>query len=252
MGFNDTNIRWTDKTWNPVHGCSKTSEGCKNCYAERVSRRFGNTDEPWTVHNAERNVQVKDHYLSDRLHEPNWVFVNSMSDMFHERVPDAFVSDVYDALRNMPECAFQILSKHGADNGRGIPHPPDNVMLGVSCESPRRRYRLDWLREQPAAVKFVSFEPLVECIPDVDLTGIDWAIIGGESGPNYRPMDPAWARNLIRACRRDDVAVFFKQHSDKKTEARQKIAFQSDEERRIEEFPDLPAGVLEAPRKHLS
>lgn len=251
MGFNDTNIRWTDKTWNPVHGCSKTSEGCKNCYAERVSRKFGNTDEPWTIHNAERNVQLKDHYLGDRLHEANWVFVNSMSDLFHERVPDGFVGDVYDALREMPECAFQILSKHGPDNGREIPHPPDNVMLGVSCESERRTYRLDWLREQPATVKFVSFEPLVECIPDVDLSGIDWAIIGGESGPDYRPMDPAWARNLIRACRRENVSVFFKQHSDRQTEQRETIEYRG-EQQRIEEFPETPTDVLPMPRKHLA
>lgn len=250
MGFNDTNIRWTDKTWNPVHGCSKTSEGCKNCYAERVSRKFGNTDAAWTVHNAERNVQLKEHYLSDRLREPNWCFVNSMSDLYHERVPDDFVGEVYGAISDMDESAFQILSKHGPDQERDIPHPPDNVMLGVSCESPRRRYRLDWLREQPAETKFVSFEPLVECIPEVDLSGIDWAIIGGESGEGHRPMEPAWARNLIRACRRQDVAVFFKQHSDYKTEQRQTIEFNG-EQQRFEEFPDLPSGVLPAPQKHM-
>lgn len=249
MGFNDTNIRWTDKTWNPVHGCSKTSEGCKHCYAERVSRKFGNTEHDWTIHNAEQNVQIKDHYLNDRLDEPNWVFVNSMSDLFHERVPDEFVVDVYDALRDMDSSAFQILSKHGPDNEHDIPHPPDNVMLGVSVESPRRRYRLDWLREQPATVKFVSFEPLVECIPDVDLSGIDWAIIGGESGQNHRPMPPAWARNIIRACERQGVAVFFKQHSDKQTEARQTIEYQGSEQR-IEEFPETPPGVVDQPRKH--
>ena len=251
MGFNDTNIRWTDKTWNPVHGCSKTSEGCANCYAERVSRKFGNTDNPWTVEHAAENIQIKEHYLNDRLHEPNWVFVNSMSDLYHDRVPDSFITSVYDALREMPECAFQILSKHGADTERDIPHPPDNVMLGVSCESPGRRYRLDWLREQPAMTKFVSFEPLVECIPGVDLTGIDWAIIGGESGPDHRPMDPGWARNLLRSCKRQDVAVFFKQHSDFKTETRQTIEYHG-KTRRFEEFPELPAGVLPKPKKHLN
>jgi len=249
MGFNDTNIRWTDKTWNPVHGCSKTSEGCKNCYAERVSRKFGNTDEPWTVHNAERNVQVKDYYLSDRLGKPAWCFVNSMSDLFHEQVPDSFVQEVYDAIRGMDESAFQVLSKHGPDSDREIPHPPDNVMLGVSVESQRRRYRIDWLRDQPAYTKFISFEPLVECIPDVDLSGIDWAIIGGESGPDHRPMDPAWARNLIRSCRRQGVCVFFKQHSDRQTETRQTIEYDG-KERRFEEFPEMPSGVVDFPVKH--
>ena len=251
MGFNDTNIRWTDKTWNPVHGCSKTSEGCKNCYAERVSRKFGNTNKPWTVNNAETNIQIKERYLSDRLHEPNWVFVNSMSDLFHPVVSDEFIQSVYDACRDMSESAFQVLSKHGPDNGREIPEPPKNVMLGVSVESPRRTYRIDWLRDQHAETRFISFEPLVECIPDVDLTGIDWAIIGGESGPNHREMSPAWARNLIRSCKRQGVSVFFKQHSDFKTETRQTIEFQGIE-RRFEEFPTMPDGVLPKPRKHLN
>lgn len=237
-------------TWNPVHGCSKTSEGCKYCYAERVSRKFGNTEYAWTVHNAEQNVQLKPKYLSDRLSQPQWVFVNSMSDLYHDKVDDEFIVDVYDSIMDMEQSSFQILSKHGADTERDIPHPPDNVMLGVSVESPRRTYRIEWLQDQPAVTKFVSFEPLVECIPDVDLDGIDWAIIGGESGPERREMDPAWARNLIRACRRQDVDVFFKQHSSRKSETKQTIEYQG-KERRIEEFPDLPTGVLPKPRKHL-
>ena len=252
MGFNDTNIRWTDSTWNPVHGCCKSgSPGCANCYAERVSRKFGNTDKPWLPENATENVQLKDHYLSDRLGEPKWCFVNSMSDLFHSEVPNSFVSSVFDVLRDMDKCAFQILSKHGPDNEREIPHPPDNVMVGVSVGHPEWRYRIDWLRDQPAATKFVSFEPLVDCIPDVDLSGIDWAIIGGESGPKHRPMKSAWARNLIRACRRQDVAVFFKQHSDRQTETRQTIEYRG-EKRRIEEFPETPAGVIPKPQKHMT
>lgn len=251
MSFNDTDIRWTDKTHNAVHGCSKTSEGCKNCYAERVSHKFNHTDDPWTVQNAESNITLKPHFLDDRLDKPAWVFVNSMSDMYHELVPDDFIQDYYDLCRDMSDTAFQILTKHGADTNREIPHPPDNVMVGVSVESPRRRYRLDWLRDQPAVTKFVSFEPLVEEIDTVDLTGIDWAIIGGESGPDYRPMAVEWARSLIHECWQQDVAVFFKQHSDYRTETRQTIEMDG-EERRIEEFPDLPVGVLPKPRKHIS
>lgn len=157
-------------------------------------------------------------------------------------------------FREMPESAFQVLTKHGADNERTIPEPPENVMLGVSVESQRRRYRIEWLREQPAATKFVSFEPLVECIPDVDLTGIDWAIIGGESGENRRAMNPAWARNLVRACRRQDVAVFFKQHSGRRPEENVVLAYPNpdSEPQRFEEFPELPDGVLPKPRKHLA
>jgi len=254
MGFNDTNIRWCDKSWNPSHGCSRSgSPACANCYAERVSRRFGNTDKPWLDTYAEDNVQLKEHYLSDRLGEPSWVFVNSMSDLYHEQVPDEFIHKVYDAIRDMDDSAFQVLTKHGPDNEREIPHPPDNVMLGVSVGHPDWRYRIDWLREQPAETKFVSLEPLVECIPDVDLSAIDWAIIGGESGPNHREMKPAWARNLIRACRRQDTAVFFKQHSDRQTETRQTIEYpKGNEKQRIEEFPDLPNGILPKPRKHIT
>lgn len=253
MGFNDTNIRWTDKTWNPVHGCSKTSEGCKNCYAERVSRKFGNTEKAWTVENAGENVQLKDHYLSDTVREPSWVFVNSMSDLYHAAVPDAFILHVYEAIADMENSAFQILSKHGPDADRELwhKHPPENVMLGVSVESPRRKYRLDWLRDQPAETRFVSFEPLVERIDDVDLSGIDWAIIGGESGPDYREMKPEWAHKLIVECRKQDVAVFFKQHSDFKTETRKTIEYHGIE-KRIEQFPELPNGILPKPRKHIS
>jgi len=255
MGFNDTDIRWTGKTWNPVHGCSKSgSPGCANCYAERVSRKFGNTDKPWLDSNATENVTTKDYYLDDRLGEPSWVFVNSMSDLYHPEVPDSFIVDVYNAIRDMDDSAFQVLSKHGPDNERAIPHPPDNVMLGVSVGHPDWRYRIDWLRDQPAQTKFVSFEPLVECIPDVDLSGIDWAIIGGESGPDYREMDPAWARNLIRSCRRQDVAVFFKQQSSYKSESDQAISYPNSHsaKQRFEEFPDLPTGILPKPRKHFA
>ena len=120
-------------------------------------------------------------------------------------------------------------------------------MVGVSVGHPEWRYRIDWLRDQPAMTRFVSFEPLVHPIEDVDLSGIDWAIIGGESGPDHRPMEPGWARSLVETCREQDVAVFFKQHSDYKTETRQTL-----DGERIEEFPDLPVGVLPKPQKHVS
>lgn len=247
MGFNETNIRWTDRTWNPVHGCSKSgSPGCANCYAERVSRKFGNTDRPWLPEHAAANVQLKPEYLSDRVGHPSWVFVNSMSDLFHPRVPDGFVSDAFAAMADMPDSAFQVLTKHGADNERAILHPPDNVMVGVSVGHPELRYRIDWLREQPVATRFVSFEPLVHPIEDVDLSGVDWAIIGGESGPDYREMNPAWARSLVDTCHEQDVPVFFKQHSDRHTEARQTLGGE-----RIEEWPDMPNGVLPRPQKHM-
>lgn len=254
MSWNGTNIRWTDESWNPVHGCSKVSEGCRNCYAERVSHRFENTELEWTIENAEANVQVKPHKLNelDSLPDACWVFVNSMSDLFHPIVTDEFIERVLRKIRMHPSSCFQILTKHGPATDRSVPELPENAILGVSVESPRRRDRLEWLRDQPATTRFVSFEPLVECIPDVDLEGIDWAIVGGESGPVRREMSSAWARNLVRACQRQDVAVFFKQHSGPRPES--DIELDMDDgrgSRRIEEFPALPGGVVPAPREFL-
>jgi protein gp37 len=248
--MNDSDIRWTDRTWNPVHGCSKTSEGCAHCYAERVSRRFGHTDEPWTGEHAAENVTLKPSKLDERLSDSAWVFVNSMSDLFHTEVPHAFIVAVFEACREMSQSAFQVLTKHGPDDGRESPHPPDNVMLGVSVESQAREYRIDWLREQPAVTRFVSFEPLVEDVTPVDLAGIDWAIIGGESHPGddaRREMDPEWARALVDECRTQDVAVFFKQHSGPRPESDTRLLVDGVRQR-IEEFPALPDGVVPAPR----
>lgn len=249
MAFSDTNIRWCDKVLNAIHGCSKTSEGCRYCYAERVSHRFGHTEEAWTVANTDANITLKPGKLDARLSSPAWVFVNSMSDLLHEAVPAEFVADHFNAFRDMPESAFLVLTKHGPDQGRPLPAaPPENLLLGVSVESPRRKYRIDWLRQQPATTRFVSFEPVVECIPgtDLDLSGIDWAIIGGESGHERREMSPAWARNLVRSCRRQDVAVFFKQHSGPHPEGNVKLDM-GDGPKRIEEFPDVPEPVNPAP-----
>lgn len=252
VSFTKTNIRWTDYTWNPVHGCSKTSEGCRNCYAERVSHKFEHTSKPWVRQNAESNIQLRENYLDDRIPETAWAFVNSMSDLYHELVPDEFVEEVYGAIRDMPESAFQILTKHGADQDRDIPYSaPDNAMVGVSVENADRTYRIDWLRRQPAQTRFISFEPLVGPIEGIDLSDIDWAIIGGESGPQRREMDPGWARWIIRECREQDVAVFFKQHSAFRSEEGQTIRVDG-EEQRIEEFPDLVDGVLPRPRKHIN
>lgn len=299
MPFNKTKIRWCDRNHNAVWGCSKSgSPGCAQCFAERVSTKFGHTEKPWLDAYAEENITIKRDYLDDQLGKPAWVFVNSMSDMYHPLVPDDFVFDYYDRVcSRLDDSAFLILTKHGTDdrvcnrcgraypfgteacescdgtplvtrsesitsagsaddeydpaNARAIGHPPDNVMLGVSVGHPAWRYRIDWLRDQPAATTFVSFEPLVAEIDSVDLSGIDWAIIGGESGPNYRVMEPAWARSLIHSCWAQDTAVFFKQHSDVKTETRQTIRMDG-ENRRIEEFPDLPVGVLPKPQKHIS
>lgn len=259
--LNETGIRWTDVTWNPVHGCSKTSEGCKNCYAAALSyERRGWTDKPWTIQNAAENVSTKPERLQGANspaalpEDGRWVFVNSMSDLLHEQVSPAFVGDVLGVCAEQPSSAFQILSKHGPDDGRDMLPCPKNVMLGVSVESSLRTYRLDWLRKQPAQTKFVSFEPLVEPIRNPDLSGIDWAIIGGETGDAEarREMDPAWARDLVDVCREQDVAPFFKQHSGARPEGDVELALtDGGEPRRIEEFPELPEGVVPAPQEFI-
>lgn len=248
MPFNDTNIRWTDKNHNPVHGCSKTgSPACANCYAERVSRKFGNTEKPWLKKYASENVQIKESYLNDTLRQPSWVFVNSMSDLFHAEVPEPFVRKLWSQYGELDSSAFQVLTKHGPDNDRDVPEPPANVMLGTSVGHPEWLYRLDWLREQPATIKFVSFEPLVHPMGDVNLSGLDWIIIGGESGPEYRDMNAEWAWELIEQAREANVPVFFKQMADHRTETRQTL-----DGERIEEWPELPNGILPKPRKHIN
>jgi len=255
VSFTETDIRWTDKNHNPVHGCARSgSPGCAHCYAERISRRFGHTEQAWTPANATENIQLKPAYLEDRLGDPCWVFANSMGDLLHPQVPDEFRDRLYAAYSEMPRSAFQILTKHGADHDRDAGHPPDNVMLGVSVGHPDWRGRIDWLRSQPAATRFVSFEPLVQRIPEVDLTGVDWAIIGGESHPDpseRREMDPDWARRLVESCHRQGVAVFFKQHSGPRPEMNIRLDM-GDGPERIEEFPTLPDGVQPAPRAFLA
>jgi protein gp37 len=215
-------IEWTEATWNPVTGCSKVSPGCAHCYAETLSKRFGTTAKPWTPANASENVVV--HY--DRLDQPNrWrrprvIFVNSMSDLFHELVPVSFVQKVFDVMAADERHTFQVLTKRperALALASAVPWP-SNVWLGVSIENSRFTWRADVLREVPSAVRFVSAEPLLGSLFEsggrrepLDLTAIDWLIAGGESGPGYRPIHIEWVRELREACTEAGVAFFFKQ-----------------------------------------
>ncbi len=206
-----TGIAWTDATWNPVTGCSKVSPGCAHCYAETLSKRFGRSFE----------VTLHPERLDEPLHwrKPRRVFVCSMADLFHEEVPEEFIHRVWLIMDAAKEHTFQVLTKRpermrevlewSCLGGRKWVLP--NVWLGVSIENNRWVGRADILRQTPAAVRFISAEPLLGPLPSLDLTGIDWLIIGGESGPKARPMDPAWARDLIERARAAGVAVFVKQ-----------------------------------------
>lgn len=235
-----TKIEWTDVTWNPVTGCSKVSEGCRNCYAERMSHRFGWTEKPWNDQYTVENVKLHPERLEQPLKwkKPRMVFVNSMSDLFHEEVPFEFISKVFHTMWLADEHIFQILTKRpkrmleyfsrlGAN-----PLPLPNVWVGVSVENQEAaNERIPLLLETPAAVRFLSCEPLLGPVDlsmflenRIDVTDevlplIDWIIVGGESGPNARTMHPDWVRSLRDQCQEAGVAFFFKQWGEYYPEA---------------------------------
>jgi protein gp37 len=215
-------IEWTESTWNPVSGCSKVSPGCAHCYAERLSLRFGRSVGPWTPANAAANVVLHPERLDQprRWRRPRLVFVNSMSDLFHELVSVDFVADVFAVMEETSRHTFQVLTKRperAAAIASKLPWP-ENVWLGVSIENSRFTWRADVLRDVPAAVRFISAEPLLGSLFEsngrkrsLDLERIDWLIAGGESGPGCRPVHVEWLRELRDECERAGVAFFFKQ-----------------------------------------
>jgi protein gp37 len=220
-----TGIEWTEATWNPVAGCSKVSPGCAHCYAETISLRFGHTQRRWTPQNAAENVQLHPERLDQPLkwRRPRLVFVNSMSDLFHELVPDLFIAEVFLRMAAARQHTFQVLTKR-PERMRDVvrrlyedipeleERPLSNVWLGTSIENSRFACRAEAVRETPAAVRFISAEPLLGPIAKtLDLTDIDWVIVGGESGPKHRPMHIEWARELRKCCEAKEVAFFFKQ-----------------------------------------
>lgn len=215
-------IEWTDATWNPVTGCSKVSPGCAHCYAERLSLRFGQSKLPWTPANAGANVILHDDRLMAPIawRQPRMIFVNSMSDLFHELVPDDFIERVFRTMEQADHHTYQILTKRpdrmrawfNTDAGRNwAADPLPNVWLGTSIELDRWVIRADALRETPAAVRFISAEPLLGPLPSLNLVGIDWLIVGGESGSSHRPILIDWVLDLRNRARDADVAFFFKQ-----------------------------------------
>jgi protein gp37 len=214
-------IEWTDATWNPVTGCSKVSPGCAHCYAERLSLRFGQSVLPWTPANADENVILHPERLSIPLswRQARMVFVNSMSDMWHPLVPPEFIDKVFSVMREADRHTYQILTKRpevmrrwfgtaGANWGEA---PLRNVWLGTSIENNRWVHRADELRATPAAVRFISAEPLLGPLPALDLTDIDWLIVGGESGSSHRSMDETWVRELKVKAEEAGTAFFIKQ-----------------------------------------
>jgi protein gp37 len=239
-------IGWTQETWNPTTGCDRVSPGCDNCYALTLAKRlkamgqarYQNDGDPrtsgpgfgLTVHPDALDIPL-------RRRKPTLWFVNSMSDLFHREVPNDFIAEVFAVMALTPQHTYQVLTKRpkrmsdlvswdawqdSVDEARlrranlsfqFCDWPRPNIWLGTSIESDRYAWRADHLRETPAAVRFLSLEPLLGPLPSLDLTGIDWVIVGGESGPNHRDMHPAWLNEIAVRCHLADVPLFVKQDS---------------------------------------
>ena len=219
----DTKIEWTESTWNPVRGCTRVSEGCRFCYAERIASRFAReglayegiakmtkAGPRWT-----NRIQLVRHLLEQPLKwkKSRSIFVNSMSDLFHEDVPFAYIQEVFGVMERADWHQFQVLTKraeHLAELSPKLVWSP-NVWMGVSVESVDYTFRIDCLRDTPAQTKFLSLEPLLGGLGNLKLDGIDWVIVGGESGPNARPMKEEWVTDIRNQCRAASVPLFVKQ-----------------------------------------
>jgi protein gp37 len=208
-----SSIEWTEATWNPVTGCSKISEGCRHCYAATMAKRLHAMGNP----RYKNGFSVTLHYdlidLPLKWKRPRRIFVNSMSDLFHNDVPFDFILDVFKTMEKASWHTFQILTKRSDRLAQIAPYLPwpKNVWQGVSVENEQVTYRIDDLRKVPSHVRFLSIEPLLGPLDNLNLNGIHWVIVGGESGPGARPMKEEWVRSLLAQCHQQHVAFFFKQ-----------------------------------------
>ncbi len=208
-----SDIEWTDATWNPVTGCTQVSPGCDHCYALTFAERFRGVPGHPYEQGFDLKLWPQRLELPLRWKRPRRIFVNSMSDLFHRDVPDDYVAAVFDVMVRADHHIFQVLTKRSsrlAKLGPSLPWP-SNVWVGVSIETERYRWRADHLRQVPAAVRFISAEPLLGPLARVDLSGVEWVITGGESGNGHRPIDPDWVRDLRDRCQQQGVAFFHKQ-----------------------------------------
>ncbi len=209
----NSSIEWTEATWNPVTGCNKISQGCKNCYAERLAKRLKAMGLRNYANGFDLTLQPHMLELPLRWRKPQTIFVNSMSDLFHKDVPLEYIQKVFDVMNRAHWHRFQVLTKRAERLEEVAPFLAwgENIWMGVSVENLDVAFRIDHLRRTPAKVKFLSLEPLIGALPGLNLTGIDWAIVGGESGPGSRPMDENWVTDIRDQCLNAGVAFFFKQ-----------------------------------------
>jgi protein gp37 len=244
-----TSIEWTDATWNPVTGCTKISPGCDHCYAERFSERFrGTRGHPFETG---FDLTLRPERLEQPLgwRQPRMIFVNSMSDLFHKEIPKDFVARVFDTMERASWHTFQVLTKRSSvmrnflrmryGSGRG----PVHMWFGVSVEDGGRASRIRHLREAPAGVRFVSIEPLIGPVGTLDLTDLDWVIVGGESGPGARPMRTEWVRDIRDQCTAAGVAFFFKQWGGRSPKAGGRLL----EGREWNQFPPTQTAIEAKP-----
>ncbi|HKR17315.1 phage Gp37/Gp68 family protein [Rhizorhapis sp.] len=210
-------IEWTDATWNPITGCTKITRGCDNCYAARFSERFRGV--PGHPFENGFDLTLRPERIAQPMswRRPRMIFVNSMSDLFHKEVPRSFIDQVFDTMEEADWHVFQVLTKRSSLMRNYLRRryldrsPPSHMWFGVSIENASARSRIEHLRQAPAAVRFLSVEPLIGAVGKLQLEGIHWVIAGGESGPGARPMNIEWARQVRDECERQKVAFFFKQ-----------------------------------------
>ena len=246
----ETSIEWTDATWNPVAGCTVLTAGCTNCYAMRMAARLeamGTAKYRGLTRKSGRRAvwtgKIRLDYASldtpKTWSKPRKVFVNSMSDLFHDDVPVEFIAQVWDVMKETPRHTYQILTKRPERMARVLVQRSfeilPNVWLGTSIEDGRVLNRLDAIRQVPAVIRFVSLEPLIGSVAEGDLTGIHWAIVGGESGPRAREMKPEWVDEIETMCRSSGTAFFFKQWGGKNKKAAGRIL----NGKTYDEMPDL-------------
>ena len=208
-----SSIEWTESTWNPLTGCTKVSPGCKHCYAERMAKRLHAMGQPNYANGFKLTLHPQALEIPLSWKKPQMIFVNSMSDLFHKDVPAAFIQQVFDVMHRAHWHTFQVLTKRSERLLELDPQItwPDNVWMGVSVENQDHTLRSDHLRQTNAKIKFLSLEPLLGPLPNLDLHGINWAIVGGESGPGARPILEEWVVEIRDQCRGAHVPFFFKQ-----------------------------------------
>jgi len=235
-------IEWTESTWNPVTGCTKISAGCKHCYAERMAKRLHAMGQP----NYRNGFKVTSHpavlEIPLKWKKPQMIFVNSMSDLFHNEVSAEFIDEIFFTMNEARWHTFQILTKRAGRLAQlaGRFKWTPNVWMGVTVENADHVDRIDYLRKVPAAVRFLSLEPLLGPLPDLNLQNIDWVILGGESGPGARPMDPDWVSDLRDQCLSAQVPFFFKQWGG----VQKKKAGRTLEKRTWDQMPDLASSHI--------